>query len=313
MTSATHHFPDLLHSLQEAPLRFISDERSGCVLVERTDDQLALSAEVVQRFAELSRHTARDLVLLLDYEARLSGSDHIAQLIRRGPRVFDTVHALCFPAGISRGLVRVLKRRRIAKGFWEVGFSTLQPTLEPRQENQELELVLLWLQEIKDRPRTTARPDDQVSSATGTDDRDDDDNGASSVPESVARRIALRDRLREEVPLITAEQWSRLSGNTGRNPSAALGKYKAAGRLFAVTRGNQHLYPDFQFSENEARPKPAIAAVLERVPEPARGWPLLSWFNAPNVFLGNRKPLEAIDSDPQRVAEAADRFYGRDD
>jgi|GEM_PF-4290630 len=312
MTSATRRVPDLLHSLQQAPVRFISDERSGCVLVERTDDRRALSSEVVQRFAELSRHTARDLVLLLDDEAQLSGAGPLAQLIRSGPRTLDTVHALCFPAGISRGSLRVVKRRRIAKGFWEMGFSTAGPTLKQQQDSQELELVLLWLQGIKVRPRTTGPTDARIPS-TATADRDDDGSGTSPMPESVARRIALRDRLREEVPLVSAEQWGRLSGNTGKNPSAALGKYKAAGRLFAVAHGNQHLYPEFQFSENDARPKPAIAAVLERVPEPARGWPLLSWFNAPNVFLGNRKPLEAIDSDPQAVADAADRFYGRDD
>lgn len=311
MTTAINRLPDLLHSLQQAPVRFISDDRSGCVLVERTDDRRKLSSEVVQRYADLARHTARDLVLLLDNEAQLSGATPLAQLIRSGPSHFDTVHALCFPAGISRGNVRVVKRRKLARGFWEMGFSTAGPATQQRKDSQELELVLLWLQGIKLRPRKTEPPDAPVPSSSTT-DRDDDD-GTSPMPESVARRIALRDRLREEVPLITAEQWAKLSGNTGRNPSAALGKYKATGRLFAVTHGNQHLYPAFQFSENDARPKPAIAAVLERVPEPARGWPLLSWFNAPNVFLHNRKPLEALDSDPQAVVDAADRFYGRDD
>lgn len=309
MTTATDRIPDLLHSLQQAPLRFISDERSGCVVVERTDDRHALSSEVVQRIADLSRHTAKDLVLLLDDDARLSGSGQVAQLMRAGTRRFGAIHALCFPAGIGPGAERLVRQQRLTDGLWLVSFAKGTPTPDLLTESHELQVVRRWLQKIQEQRRESTATEVQ-SATTGADHDDDDQSSDSGV---VERRIAMRNRLLKEVPMIAAEQWGELSGNSGKNPSAALGKYKSTGRLFAVTHGNRNLYPAFQFSENDARPKPQIAAVLERVPEPARGWPLLSWFAAPNVFLSNKRPLEVLDSDPQAVAEAADRFYGRDD
>jgi hypothetical protein len=39
----------------------------------------------------------------------------------------------------------------------------------------------------------------------------------------------------------------------------------------------------------------------------------LSWFNAPNVLLNGRAPLDAIDTDTEAVVDAAERFYGYDD
>jgi hypothetical protein len=127
----------------------------------------------------------------------------------------------------------------------------------------------------------------------------------------VARAIRLRDELRRKVDLLNAEKWSRWRGIAGRNPSAAIGKYKAARRVFAVHEGRHDLYPRFQFNER-AEPLAGMAMVLEHVPPELDGWSLLSWFEAGNQLLGGSTPSALLAREPERVADAAKHYYARD-
>jgi hypothetical protein len=307
MTLASNR--DLLTALQGGSLRFINDEQSGSLIVERTSDLHQLSFGAVRRFAQLSGYAAPGVVLLLNERDQLTGSDKVEQLIKSEPKRFDVVHAVCFPAGFKR-TVQWVRRRKLEDGVWEVAFSTESQVPRHVEEWKELQVLQRWLESI------LQHRDAAPAHSGGTDPlsvlQHDDDDDQTQKASSLSRRTALRDRLRKDIEMIYAGQWASLAGNSGRNPSAALGKYKAQGRLFAVSDGNRDMYPAFQFSD-DTKPKPAIAQVLTQVPEAARGWPLLSWFNARNVFLKNRKPLDVIDSDPDAVADAADRFFGRDD
>jgi hypothetical protein len=122
--------------------------------------------------------------------------------------------------------------------------------------------------------------------------------------------IGLRKRIRDSVPMLDSEQWGRWRG-VSNNPSATLAKYREQGRLFAVRQGRSYLYPRFQFTQ-DAAPLDAVADVLKVVPEDARGWPLLSWFEAPSTVLGGRKPSETLAKDPAAVRAAAADFYSDD-
>jgi hypothetical protein len=113
------------------------------------------------------------------------------------------------------------------------------------------------------------------------------------------------------VNLIDAAKWAKWRG-VQSNPSAALGKYKKGKRIFAVRSGNRDLYPAFQFAEN-AEPLLVVQKILKIVPKEAQGWSLLSWFEARNALLKNRKPSEVLASEPAAVLRAAARFYSRDD
>jgi hypothetical protein len=145
--------------------------------------------------------------------------------------------------------------------------------------------------------------------------------GTSKAPRSVivsaqARatdpKTALRERLRETIPMIDASVWAQRRGLSGKNVSAALGKYKGEGRVFAVPEGRRDLYPEFQFDESDL-PWPAMQQILAAVPADARGWPLLSWFDAPNERLGGRRPREALAKEPAAVLAAVQRFYSADE
>jgi hypothetical protein len=122
--------------------------------------------------------------------------------------------------------------------------------------------------------------------------------------------IGLRKRIRDSVPMLDSEQWGRWRG-VSNNPSATLAKYREQGRLFAVRQGRSYFYPRFQFTQ-DAAPLDAVADVLKVVPEDARGWPLLSWFEAPSTVLGGRKPSEILAKDPAAVRAAAADFYSDD-
>lgn len=282
--------PPIWRAVARAPLRLLADANAGCVFVERTNDQHPLSANVVRRFGGILRNAPPDRVLLVDFNDQLSGVEPVGQLLKGGSQRFGGVSALAFSVPLDSPLLSTKRGEQIDDGVWEVRLANPEdlPT-EPARELRELEDILHLLDRFTGGFRET-------------------------LPAStVHRQIEQREQLKRDVPLLTAEQWRQLSGNLGKNPSAALGKYKADGRLFAVPAGRRYLYPEFQFSEKDGRPKEALTAVLRMVPEAARGWPLLSWFNASNVLLAGRKPLEVIDVDPEGVAAAAGHFYGPDD
>lgn len=136
-----------------------------------------------------------------------------------------------------------------------------------------------------------------------------DDSAVADDP--VNRAIEIRQRLLRSVRFLAADKWAKWRG-VRSNPSAALGKYKRQDRVFAVRDSKQDLYPAFQFDEN-AEPRAEMSQVLQAVPEGARGWPLLSWFEARNELLNGRKPSDLLAIDPAAVVRAAERFYSRDD
>jgi len=45
------------------------------------------------------------------------------------------------------------------------------------------------------------------------------------------------------------------------------------------------------------------------VPEDARGWPLLSWFDARSTLPGRQKPRDVIAPNPSAVIRAAKDFH----
>lgn len=127
----------------------------------------------------------------------------------------------------------------------------------------------------------------------------------------VDNAIAIRDRLVNTVEFVDAAKWAKWR-RVKSNPSAALGKYKKQGRVFAVRSSKQDLYPKFLFADN-ALPLSVIKDILAVVPKDAQGWSLLSWMEAKNALLGGRKPAEVLKDEPASVVAAAARFYSRED
>ena len=136
--------------------------------------------------------------------------------------------------------------------------------------------------------------------------------GSGDPHADIEKQIGIRERLRKSIAMLDSTSWSALRGTRGLNPGSSLAKFKAQGRLFSVSAGRRELYPQFEFGAN-AEPLAVIAKILKVAPADARGWPLLSWFDAENMLLGGRKPRDILREDPDSVVEAATAYYSQDD
>lgn len=95
-------------------------------------------------------------------------------------------------------------------------------------------------------------------------------------------------------------------------PTATLRRWKSEGLIFSVRWRGGDLYPAFQFGPCDL-PWRGVKSILRSVPQDARGWPLLSWFEARNVLLDRRKPSHVLKTRSDRVLEAAQQFYSLED
>lgn len=120
-----------------------------------------------------------------------------------------------------------------------------------------------------------------------------------------ARRNALaREALLREFGAPTSAEVAELAGSRAANKAALANRWKQEGRIFSVTHHGQTLFPAYQF-DGEGQPYPAVAEVLASLGQQDRDWPLAVWFIAANGWLGGRRPVDLLESDPAAVAEAA--------
>jgi hypothetical protein len=122
-----------------------------------------------------------------------------------------------------------------------------------------------------------------------------------------AQRAALEQRAIEAVfsgtEWLTAEQAGRLRDPAARNPHAAVGRWRAQGKLFAIPKGGVLYVPRYAFDEG-FEPQPVVAEVLAALAglSPYR---VASWFESVNGRLGGRRPRELVATDPAAVLQAA--------
>lgn len=114
-----------------------------------------------------------------------------------------------------------------------------------------------------------------------------------------------RSELLQEFGALTAEQVADQAGSAAANRSALASRWRNEGRIVGVSWHGRTLYPAFQFRDGQ--PSPIIeraAAILHD-----RGlsdWALALWFITPSGWLSDRRPVDLLDEDPERVLAAAD-------
>jgi hypothetical protein len=59
----------------------------------------------------------------------------------------------------------------------------------------------------------------------------------------------------------------------------------------------------------EGQPRPHLRQVITAFREHAREWQLFAWLTSPNGWLAGRPPLEVLDADPGKVAQAASNEF----
>jgi hypothetical protein len=95
------------------------------------------------------------------------------------------------------------------------------------------------------------------------------------------------------------------ASGSAENVSLVASKWRRKGEIFAVNYGGKPGYFAFQFDPMTGRPKPAIARIIEAFPSDTDGWRLALWLTSANPRLASRRPVDALDKDPDKVIEAA--------
>ncbi|HYN21422.1 MAG TPA: hypothetical protein VE078_10720 [Thermoanaerobaculia bacterium] len=131
----------------------------------------------------------------------------------------------------------------------------------------------------------------------------------ATVPSAVAllqaRRNALaREQLLQEFGALTSAEVAELAGSRAGNKAALANRWKQEGRIFPVTHQGQLLFPAYQL-DREGQPRAVIADILSTLGQRSRDWELALWFTSATGWLGARRPVDLLESDPAAVAEAA--------
>jgi hypothetical protein len=127
----------------------------------------------------------------------------------------------------------------------------------------------------------------------------------AAAMEQLRRYAQARMRYMKEVPLLRSGDVAEISGSQARNGSARASRWKKERRIFSVPWNGADYYPAFQFSPTDGEPLPAIKTILEIFGDELTPWQTALWFWGGNGWLYDKSPMEAIQSDPQAVIEAA--------
>ena len=127
----------------------------------------------------------------------------------------------------------------------------------------------------------------------------------SMAPELLGRYERARESAVKEFGLLRSEDLARATHSTAENVSLVASKWRRRGEIFAVNYGGKPGYFAFQFDPVTGRPKPVIAKLIEAFPANTDGWRLALWLISANPRLANRRPIDVLDKDPDKMFEAA--------
>ena len=114
----------------------------------------------------------------------------------------------------------------------------------------------------------------------------------ADIDREIARKNAeMRATYLQTTKLYTAEDI--------QGPSA---KWKREGRVFAVQRDGEDLFPAFQFADGQ--PLPIIQKILEVLPEDLTPWQTAFWFQSANGWLDGKTPQKCLTKESEVIYAA---------
>jgi hypothetical protein len=125
--------------------------------------------------------------------------------------------------------------------------------------------------------------------------------------EQVQRNAEAQAELADEFGLLSSGDVAELAGSTASNRAATANRWSSGHKVFTVDVDGTQRFPAFQFDES-GKPRPVIADLLAAVGDRLTGWELALWFTSSNDWLGELRPVDVLDSDPELVVEAAARL-----
>ncbi len=132
----------------------------------------------------------------------------------------------------------------------------------------------------------------------------------STIPSPVAvlqarRNAAARAALLEEFGALTSLEVADAAGSKATNRAALANRWKQEGRIFGVSVQGETRFPAFQF-DSEGRPREIISQIFKDLSKGGpTEWQVALWFTRANGWLGGRRPVDLLDSEPDALKEAA--------
>ena len=130
------------------------------------------------------------------------------------------------------------------------------------------------------------------------------DRPAPTVIDQARRNAEARAKFVQDYEMLDAEQVHELFGSAAKNRAALAARWRADRKIFALDYRSRLLYPAFQFDQ-QGRPKGIIGKVLAMLGDAAGPWQTAIWFTSANGWLDGKRPLDLLDSEPDRVLDAA--------
>jgi Protein of unknown function (DUF2384) len=121
---------------------------------------------------------------------------------------------------------------------------------------------------------------------------------------------AMREAFRPSGGMMQADDLARLLQEQRHGQSASLAALIGCAEVFAFTWASRLWVPMFQFDLSDLSVKWAPRCVRTELDLADDPWAVAQWFSQPNSWIGNRRPLDLIDTDVREVLNAAraDRF-----
>jgi Protein of unknown function (DUF2384) len=122
-----------------------------------------------------------------------------------------------------------------------------------------------------------------------------------------ARRNAeARSALFAEFGALRSAEVAELAGSRAANRAALANRWRGEQRVVAVQVGDELLYPGFQFM-SDGKPHPTVASALAELRSHGHvsDWQAALWFVAANGWLGGRRPVDLLDTEPAALVDAA--------
>lgn len=77
-------------------------------------------------------------------------------------------------------------------------------------------------------------------------------------------------------------------------------------KILALSYRDATYTPSFQFDER-GNPRPAVAKVIQILGKDTSDWGLALWFTAANSWLDDKRPVDLLKDEPEKVIQAAEQ------
>lgn len=137
--------------------------------------------------------------------------------------------------------------------------------------------------------------------------------GLPAMSIEASQYIEMEASFRSRRGLASSERVTELLRRYEDQPVSRLARWIVDRDVLSVEWSSRLMLPLFQFDPASMLPRLEVREVIRELAPVLGDWSLTLWFARPHALLGGAVPVDAIDSDPEAVFDAAraERFLVR--